>query len=462
VSSRRQPGAEAIVAAIGSLPSEQGLTLMEVVVTAAVLMVGMLSTFSAFTGAKNTTLAAQHREVAVHQAQREIEKLTTATYAELKLTAQPQSSSDPAAPGYRVSGTSFRARPDLVEQFVLPSDPGPAGSVSPGPEPFSVPAGNSVVSGKVYRYVTWRDEHCTPEACTGSHNTKRVIVAVTIDGADQRAGPRRPVWMSWIVADPNAGSTDTEQAPDANPGSGPQVTAQSFFLYDTRCEYDERQAITLPHATRNTASVGETADEYSTCENPDSSSQPDLMGPVAPPNPIEPDIPPLLSYSVDLSGSYPGGLALKRGDSTCPTSYPAADSENPDAINKWNLHAWATTSLASPFTLTGRVSVSFYTTTVGGVAGRGMVCASLIDRVTSDGVPTDTALGATTYDLSGWPTTLRHLSFTFDLPHTATVEAGHRLVLVLSVRGESANDLVLLYDHPLYPSFLQTATTTPL
>jgi hypothetical protein len=462
VSSRRRPSSETPLAAIGSLPSEQGLTLIEVVVTAAVLMIGMLGTFSAFTGAKHTTLAAQHREVAVHQAQREIEKLTTRPYAELKLTAEPQSSSDPSDPGSRVIGTAFKARPDLVEPLVLPSDPGPTGSVSPGPEPFSVAAGNSVVHGKVYRYVTWRDEHCTPEACDGSQNTKRVIVAVTIDGSNERAGPRRPIWISWIATDPNAGSSDEQQAPDANPGSGPQVTAQSFFLYDTRCEYDERQALTDPHTTHDTASAGATADEYSTCENPDSSRQPDLMGPVAPPNPIEPDVPPLLTYSVDLSGSYLGGLALKRGNSTCPTSYPAADSANADAISKWNLHAWATTTLAAPFELTGRVSVSFHTTSVGGVAGRGMVCATLIDRSTSDGVPTDTALGATTYDLAAWPTTPRHLSFTFDLPQTATVAAGHRLVLVLSVRGESANDLVLLYDHPLYPSFLQTATTTPL
>jgi hypothetical protein len=461
-SSKRQRGASGIVAGVESLRCERGLTLIEVVVTAAILMVGMLGTFSAFTGAKRTTLAAQHREVAVHQAQREIEKLTTRTYAQLKLTAQPQASLDPANPGSRVIGAYFKTRPDLTEPLVLPSDPGPSGLVSPGPEPFSVAAGNSVVSGNVYRYVTWRDEHCTAEACAGTQNTKRVIVAVTIDGSDQRAGPRRPIFMSWIATDPNAGSSDTEQAPDATPGSGPQVTAESFFLYDTRCGFGERQLPADDHPTHNTASVGTTASEDSTCENSDASRQPDLMGPVAPPNPVEPDVPPLLRYSDDLTGSYPGGLALERGNSTCPTSYPAADAESTNATSKWKVHAWATAPMASAFELTGRVSLSFYTTTVGGAAGRGMVCATVIDRVTSNGVPTDTALGAITYDVASWPTTPRHLSFTFDLPHSATVGAGHRLVLALSVRGESANDLVLLYDHPVYQSFLQTATTTPL
>jgi hypothetical protein len=459
--SRRQAGTGTTMVAAELVRSERGLTLVEVVVTAAVLLVGMLGTFSAFSGTKRTTLAAQHREVAVHQAQRELEKLTTLPYADLKLTAQPQYSPDPANPDFLVHGTSL-VRAGLQEALVLPSDSGPPGTVSPGPDSFSVNSGSSVVRGKVYRYVTWRDERCLLDICAGSKNTKRVTVAVTIDGADQRAGPRRPIWVTWIATDPNAGSSDTQQAPDANPGSGPQVTAQSFFLYDTRCGYDERQALTLSHTTHDTASAGGSASEYSTCENSDASKQPDLMGPVAPPNPVEPDVPPLLTYSVDLTGSYIGGLALKRSGSTCPTSYPAADAGNADAIDKWKVHAWATTTMASPFALTGRVSLSFYTATVGGVAGRGMVCASLIDRAVSGGVPTDTALGGVTYDLPGWPTTARHLSFTFDLPASATVAAGHRLVLLLSVRGESANDLVLLYDHPLYPSFLQTATTTPL
>jgi hypothetical protein len=445
-----------------SLRCECGLTLMEVVVTAAILMVGMLGTFSAFTGAKRTTLAAQHREVAVHQAQREIEKLTTRTYAELKLTAQPEASSDPSDPGYRVNGATFKTRPDLVEPLVLPSDTGAPGNVNPGPDAFSVAAGNSIVRGKVYRYVTWRDERCVSDVCAGTQNTKRVVVAITIDGSGQRAGPRSPVWMSWIATDPNAGAGNSEDAPDASPGSGPQVTAQSFFLYDTRCGYDERQQLAGDHPTHNTAAVGGNANENSTCENPDTSKQPDLMGTVAPPNPVEPDVPPLLRYSDDLSGDYPGGLALKRRGSSCPTSYAAADSESADATSKWNVHAWATAALPAPFELTGRVSLSFYTTTVGGAAGRGMVCATLIDRVATNGVPTDTALGAITYDLASWPTSPRHLSFTFDLPHAATVGAGHRLVLAVSVRGESTNDLVLLYDHPLYPSFLQTATTTPL
>jgi len=34
--------------------------------------------------------------------------------------------------------------------------------------------------------------------------------------------------------------------------------------------------------------------------------------------------------------------------------------------------------------------------------------------------------------------------------------------MALQVRGESGADISLLYDHPLYPSLLEVATSTPL
>ncbi len=34
-------------------------------------------------------------------------------------------------------------------------------------------------------------------------------------------------------------------------------------------------------------------------------------------------------------------------------------------------------------------------------------------------------------------------------------------MLVLQVRGESANDLAILYDHPDYKSLLELETSTP-
>jgi hypothetical protein len=57
---------------------------------------------------------------------------------------------------------------------------------------------------------------------------------------------------------------------------------------------------------------------------------------------------------------------------------------------------------------------------------------------------------------------VRRVTFTFHLPESEDVAAGHRLLLALHAHGASSHDLVFVYDHPLYPSLLEVATTTPL
>ena len=56
---------------------------------------------------------------------------------------------------------------------------------------------------------------------------------------------------------------------------------------------------------------------------------------------------------------------------------------------------------------------------------------------------------------------MRRLSFALNIS-PQDIEAGHRLVLVLHLRGESVNDIALLYDHPARPSLLEIETSTPL
>jgi hypothetical protein len=106
--------------------------------------------------------------------------------------------------------------------------------------------------------------------------------------------------------------------------------------------------------------------------------------------------------------------------------------------------------------------MSLFTTTIGSAAGRGVICASLVDRQVVNGVRHDRALGSFVFDLSSWPTSPRRMTFTFNLSPEQDVAAGHRLVLALQPKDASDNDLVLLYDHPLYRSLLEVATSTPL
>ena len=152
---------------------------------------------------------------------------------------------------------------------------------------------------------------------------------------------------------------------------------------------------------------------------------------------------------------------MMRHGSGCPTTYPAADATNPNAVDQWSIHGWATNTFASTFTLAGQVTLSLFTATVGGASGAGVTCATLVDRSVSGGVPVDVNLGSFTYSLGSWPTTVRRISFTLNVP-PANIAAGHRLVLVLGVKGSSDNDLYFVYDHPSYPSFLEVATPTPL
>jgi prepilin-type N-terminal cleavage/methylation domain-containing protein len=197
--------------------SERGLTLVEMLVAVFILSVGVLATVSVFAASKRASFGAQRHEVAVHQAEKEIEYLRSLTYEQLGLTENPKLSnmleSVPAKVGYyndsnTTEGSIFTIRsaaagkPAVGEHLVLP-DSNPAGVLNPDPTPFTV--GGAGISGKVYHYVTWRPENCGlyvggVQICPGDRDTKRLIVAVTID-SNGHPGPSRPVWITSIAID---------------------------------------------------------------------------------------------------------------------------------------------------------------------------------------------------------------------------------------------------------------------
>jgi prepilin-type N-terminal cleavage/methylation domain-containing protein len=433
--------------------AQDGFTLVEILMAVTLMSFGIAATLSVFGGSDRTVLAAQRASIASQQGQEELDRLSKTAYSKLGLTAMPSSSTDPLNPGSRVSGMTFRVRTDLTEDFVLSTDAGQsAAAVSPAPTSFSVGVSGATVTGKIYRYVTWRNENCATGICDGSQNTKRVTVAVTVDAIGSLPA-RTAAFLSQVIPDPNAIAPGNSLPPPLAGDS--TTTAQDFYLYDTRCGFDTLQAQSGSHATHNTASWGPPAPVYSVCENTtasgDATLQPDLMGPTKPSGDSST---PLYTYSSELTGSYSGGLAMKPEGAACRSNYTVSD-------DVWGVHAWSTPKFTAPFTLDGPVTVSIFTTTVAAAVGRGFVCATLLDRTVSGGVPTDTALGSTTYDLDAWPTDIRRISFSFDID-SATIPADHRLVLALSVRSESEQDLVFLYDHPTYPSFFEVATTTPL
>jgi prepilin-type N-terminal cleavage/methylation domain-containing protein len=192
--------------------AQGGFTLIEVVVATLVLAMGVIGTVALFTSSKNSSLVAQRHEVAIAQAHKEMEALRKKTYAQLGLTSAPSTTnrlqSDPDKLGYYTSGSttdtsSFTVRsgsPGVTERLVL-LDSEAAGSVDPNPTTFNTGA----ITGKVYRYVTWRPESCGTNTsgqplCPGNRQTKRLIVAVTID-PNGRTSLSKPVWVGTVVTD---------------------------------------------------------------------------------------------------------------------------------------------------------------------------------------------------------------------------------------------------------------------
>jgi prepilin-type N-terminal cleavage/methylation domain-containing protein len=443
---------------------ERGFTLVELLIAMSLTAVGVAATLGVFGASGRTTVISQNTEVGAQQAQAELDRLSKLKYGELALITTPVASADPKNPNYRVSGTDFNVRPGLTEALVTTAGDGSTAKVDPGPTTFSVGQGGSTITGRIHRFVTWRDENCPTNICDGTQNTKRVIVAVSLDPVANTV-QRAPLWFSTVIADPSAappGYTGTTGGNSS--GTGSNTSAQVFYLYDEACDDEEWDGSeynppTGSHDTRNTAQTGPSPSSNSTCDNSDSMKQPDAMGIQPPPGSSST---PLYKYSQDLAGTYPGGLAMMRNGNTCRTSYSSADASNTAVPNKWAVHAWSTPEFDEDFRLSGRATVSIWTQTVGGASGRGYLCATLVERHESGGVPSDATIASTTYDVSGWPGTPRRLSFTFAVSPQVTVEEDNQLVLVLHLRGESAQDIAVLYDHPTYQSLLEVETTSPI
>jgi prepilin-type N-terminal cleavage/methylation domain-containing protein len=442
---------------------ERGFTLIELLIAMALTAIGVAATLGVFGAAGRTTVISQNTEVGAQQAQAELDRLSKLKYGELALTSTPVASTDPKNPNYRVSGVNFDVRSGLTEPLVTAAGDGATAKVDPGPTTFAVGQNGSTITGKIYRYVTWRDENCPATICDGAQNTKRVIVAVSLDPVSNTV-QRNPLWFSTVISDPSAAPPGYTGTAGGN-GTGSHTSAQVFYLNDEACDdaawdgsgYDPP---TGSHNTRNTAQIGASPSSNSTCANSDSMKQPDTMG-TQPPTGNSST--PIYEYSADLAGDYLGGLAMMRKGNTCRTSYSSSDSSNPAVPNRWAVHAWTTPPMEDEvFHLSARATVSVWTQTLGGVSGRGLLCATLIERHESGGVASDTTIASTTYDVSAWPATPRRLSFTFTVSPQVDINIDNQLVLVLHLRGESAQDIALLYDHPSYQSLLEIETTTPI
>ena len=137
-------------------------------------------------------VVAQQGQVGAQQAQAELDRLSKLQVRPARAHLDAHVLDRPEEPQLPGSGGNLTVRSGLTEALVTTAGEGETAQVDPGPEDFAVGSGGSTITGKIYRYVTWRDENCPATICDGTQNTKRVTVAVTRrPAANTRAARRR-------------------------------------------------------------------------------------------------------------------------------------------------------------------------------------------------------------------------------------------------------------------------------
>ncbi len=159
---------------------EAGFTVIEALVAAIVVAIGILGTATVISSADTTTLDSELQQVATDQGERALEQMRSLSYSELGHTGTPVLPSGESG----LSGNNYTS-PDASssEQLVIAAntetgdtkyssdcrtenaDTGSATScfkITPAlqDKTFTVTQGGQTVSGHIYTFVTWHDEEC--------------------------------------------------------------------------------------------------------------------------------------------------------------------------------------------------------------------------------------------------------------------------------------------------------------
>ena len=460
----------------GRLNSEGGFTIVEVLVAAMILVAGSLAAFGMLRAATLNTQRAKATQVALDRAQQEMEALRALPDEKLALTETPPPSTNVKNPNFRVgngiSGSTFaltrEPRGDYANLVVKEGSLYGGGfisaanaTVSPGPTPFT----SGDVSGKVYRYIVWRNDNSCPEAtCPGTQDYKQVVIAVRLDKTANQASEQGYVEVQSNFINPK----DSSQNDPVAGGNG-VTTAQQFFLSDTTCSSagsTVRQEVAASHALHNT--LGTCAGTTGT-----TGTAPDALVLGSPPDPAPED--PTQPVEYDYSSNYPlavtaaaaKGIQLRRDDSSGCHYVPTGSS-----VPQWQVHRWVTDPLSAPLTMSERVTLVIKTRAISEIPYSGTLCVYLFDRTDNGAAASDALLlnKQTKAEFWRWSPSNNQwprewfeiqLPMLFNGPYT--IEKGHRLGLALSVDGKTGGDAVsLMYDHPNFRARIEVETPTPI
>lgn len=209
--------------------TESGIALVEVLIAAVVLTVGILGLIGAFTSAGKLTLLSERRTAMAHRAQLEIERLQAYTYSELAMASAPAHSAETSNPDYAVNYSSpvkctsvgdgcYAWNAENLsgeEEPLVYAKNGECTSIvltecgvistTPSGRKCSTQVGacewaDGLVTGNVYDFVTWHTDKCAKCVTTNSYKRITVVVTVKVSASNHAVAPVR---VSTLIAEPS-------------------------------------------------------------------------------------------------------------------------------------------------------------------------------------------------------------------------------------------------------------------
>jgi Tfp pilus assembly protein PilV len=178
--------------------SEDGLSLIEVLIAALVLTVGILGLVGAFDSARKLTLLSERRSAMAHIAQLELERLQSYPYSQLAMASAPAHSSEKSSPDYYVAegaeptyqyGTSTGETESLVvaaKECASTTETGCGwAAAAPSARQCATAVGacewtSGQLSGRLYDFVTWHTDKSCGLKCPAKEDYKRLTVVATV------------------------------------------------------------------------------------------------------------------------------------------------------------------------------------------------------------------------------------------------------------------------------------------
>lgn len=461
--SRRVP-----TAVLERLRREDGLTIVEVLVAAVLLVLGSLTTLGLVDTAKRQTFRAEQSQVVSSRLQAEMEAVKRLEYTKIALTSTPAHSSDPTNPNHRVSNYAGYSTFALNENgtnsaplVVNGSDSVTGGVVGPQSEFSSGDLGVGAegdIEGRISRYVTWvNDPSCPESLCPGVKDLKRVTIAIQPDNV----APGGARAYQQIQSDVVDGSV--AQVKGSTPPPPAASEAVPYTLSDTPCSQSSRVAPSShpAHNTLGPCSAG--VQTGATLGAPDR-----LFN--ATRSPVPGSYTGSFDFSTDVLTQAPPDEGLQVP--VQPKQCEYAPSRSTAGVQ---VHRWMTAPVTSgDFVVDGTASLSLYSKTINNAVHTAKLCVWLFVREPTnnggeaDNLINDTANGAPYFTYSsgqsnwnsgpGWGEAYQiPLAF-----NEVRLEPGDRLGLALAVdvAGTPGEAVQFRYDHPTYDSVLQVYTTT--